>query len=347
VRKTELHYDLPTELIAQHPAQRRDASRLLILHRTGPALQHATFADLATYVPSDAVLVLNDTRVVPARFEARRSSGGRVSGLFLREVSLGVWEVLLQDRGRLHAGQQLALADGRFVATLRKRGERGVWLIEIAPPESAEAILAVIGRTPLPPYIRRASAPPDEEPADRERYQTIYATHPGAVAAPTAGLHFSESLFDTLQAKSIEVVRVTLHVGLGTFAPITADDLAGHKMHAEWYDLPRPAAERINQARAEGRRIIAVGTTAARVLETCADERGTVCPATGWTDIFIYPPYRFRAVDAMVTNFHLPGSTLLAMIYAFAGQDLVRRAYQEAITHRYRFYSYGDAMLIL
>jgi len=347
MHKSELTYVLPSELIAQRPANRRDESRLLVLHREHDRIEHTTFANIARYVPPRSLLVLNDTRVVPARYEAKRASGGRISGLFIREIAAGLWETLLQGRGRLRVGQELTMGGDAYRATLIERGERGIWQIRIAPADSAETILERIGRTPLPPYIRRRGAPAEADRADRERYQTIYATHPGAVAAPTAGLHFSEGVFESLRANGAEWARVTLHVGLGTFAPITADDLAGHKMHAEWYSLPATAAEQINNARAAGRRIIAVGTTAARVLETCADERGAVRAATGWTELFIYPPYRFRTVDAMVTNFHLPGSTLLAMVYAFAGAERVRRAYEEAIARKYRFYSYGDAMLIL
>jgi len=347
MHKSELTYVLPGELIAQRPADRRDESRLLVLHREHDRIEHTTFANIARYVPPRSLLVLNDTRVVPARYEAKRATGGRISGLFIREIAAGLWETLLQGRGRLRVGQELTMGGDAYRATLIERGERGIWRIRIAPADSAETILERIGRTPLPPYIRRRGAPAEADRADRERYQTIYATHPGAVAAPTAGLHFSEGVFESLRANGAEWARVTLHVGLGTFAPITADDLAGHKMHAEWYSLPATAAEQINNARAAGRRIIAVGTTAARVLETCADERGAVRAATGWTELFIYPPYRFRTVDAMVTNFHLPGSTLLAMVYAFAGAERVRRAYEEAIARKYRFYSYGDAMLIL
>ncbi len=347
MRKTDLSYDLPPELIAQHPADRRDASRLLVLDRATGEIQHATFDQISRYVPACALLVVNETRVVPARFEARRATGGRVPGLFLREVRSGVWEVLLEGHGRLREGQTLNLGQGRFVVTLVHRGERGLWEARVEPPESAERILGEIGHTPLPPYIRRTHARPDTDRTDQDRYQTIYARRPGAVAAPTAGLHFTDEVFASLAARGVESARVTLHVGMGTFTPITADDLARHKMHSEWYDLPAAAADSINAARTGGRRIVAVGTTAARVLETCADASGTLHAGSGWTDIFIYPPYAFRAVDAMITNFHLPGSTLLAMIYAFAGRDLVRRAYDEAIARRYRFYSYGDAMLIL
>lgn len=239
------------------------------------------------------------------------------------------------------------LGDAEASLTLTHRGERGAWQVEVSPVMPAETLLARCGCTPLPPYIRRPDQRSAEDEADRERYQTIYARRAGAVAAPTAGLHFTDTVFGVLASRGIELVYVTLHVGQGTFAPITVDDLAEHRMHAEWFELPAAGADRINAVRSRGGPIVAVGTTAARVLETCAEDGGAVHAGTGWTQIFIYPPYRFQAVDAMITNFHLPGSTLLAMLYAFAGTDIVRAAYQEAIAQRYRFYSYGDAMVIV
>ncbi len=344
---SELQYELPPELIAQRPSPNREDSRLLIVDRANGGIRHARFAELPEYLPASAILVLNDTRVVPARFEARRRTGGRVAGLFLREVEEGLWDVLLEGRGRLKPGESLTLGEARFTMTLVDRIDRGAWRVNVGPPLAATAVLAEVGRTPLPPYILRRRMGPDTDPLDRERYQTVYAERPGAVAAPTAGLHFTSAMLDRLAEQGVEHARVTLHVGLGTFSPITVDDLSEHRMHAEWFELRPDAADRINAARASGRPIVAVGTTSARVLETCADPGGRVEPCTGWTDIFIYPPYRFRAVDAMITNFHLPGSTLLAMIYAFAGRDLVRRAYDEAIAQGYRFFSYGDAMLVL
>lgn len=347
MRKSELHYDLPPELVAQSPAETRDASRLLILSRSTGRIRHATFSRISDYLPAASLLVINDTRVVAAKLNARRGTGGSISGLFLREIETGTWEILLQGRGRLRVGDRLNLGEGKFTLQLQEREDRGIWRASITPPREAEQVLTEVGETPLPPYIRRKSPQAHDAPSDRERYQTIYASRAGAVAAPTAGLHFTDAVFASLKTHGIECVRVTLHVGLGTFAPIQANELAGHPMHAEWFELAASAANAINDARGKGRPIVAVGTTAARVLETCADESGRVRPQDGWTSIFIYPPYRFRAVDAMITNFHLPGSTLLAMIYAFAGRDIARRAYDEAIAERYRFYSYGDAMLIL
>jgi len=347
MKKADLMYELSPLLIAQEPATPRDASRLLVLDRKRRQTVHSAFRNICEFLAPGCVLVLNETRVVPAKFTANRTTGSRIDGLFLRELSVGCWLVQLRGRGRLRPGETLAVGGHSVEMRLTEKGERGTWTVTVAPALPCLEILDAIGCTPLPPYIRR----PPEEPArarqDDERYQTVYARQPGAVAAPTAGLHFTEPVFDALTRRGIDCVRLTLHVGLGTFSPIACDDLADHKMHAEWYDLPPPAADRINRARDAGSPVVAVGTTSARVLETCADARGRVRPGTGWTDIFIYPPYQFRCVDALVTNFHLPGSTLLAMVYAFAGADLVRRAYDEAIAAGYRFYSYGDAMLIL
>lgn len=347
IRKADLEYDLPPELVAQHPPARRDESRLLVVGRETGHLVHSGFRSIGEYLPARSLLVLNDTRVVPARFDARRATGGRVRGLFVREIAPGQWEVLLEGRGRLRPGDTLELGQGGRRVTLEARQAQRGWRVHVDPPDRAEVVLAQVGRTPLPPYIRRRDEPADVDREDRERYQTIYAASPGAVAAPTAGLHFTADVFKALAVRGIDRVTLTLHVGLGTFLPITADDLDSHEMHSEWYDLPAAGAARLNAARQDGRPVVAVGTTSARVLETCAGEDGLVHASAGWTDLFIRPPYRFRAVDGLLTNFHLPGSTLLALVYAFAGRDLVRRAYEEAIAQRYRFYSYGDAMLIV
>lgn len=353
MRTTELQYELPPELITQKPADRRDASRLLVLDRSAGALRHEAFASLPRLLPDKALLVMNDTRVLPARLYMARRSGGRVEGLFLQENEAGTWEIMLTGSGRLKNGEELQIDGSARRLRLTKCVEAGTWLAEPIPGGPAVDILAECGHPPLPPYIRRgkpdsANAGTDErENQDRERYQTVYARQPGAVAAPTAGLHFTPELLNALRTTGIETTFVTLHVGVGTFAPIRCDDLAGHQMHAEWYDCPAATAEAINAARAQGRPIVAVGTTSVRVLETCADESGHVAAGSGWTRLFIYPPHRFRVVDHMVTNFHLPGSTLLAMLFAFAGREAILNAYNEAIRERYRFYSYGDAMLVL
>ena len=344
---SELQYDLPRERIAQQPADRRDASRLLMLDRRTGHVRHEVFERLAAVLPPRCLLVLNDTRVLPARLRMRRATGGKVEGLYLHEVEPGLWEVMLRGAGRFRPGEELGFAGSERRLRLRERVGAGVWRAEPLPGGEALAILAEVGLPPLPPYIERpGDVPADQAARDAERYQTIYAAKPGAVAAPTAGLHFTPEVFRQLDEAGVRRVTVTLHVGVGTFAPIRCEDLADHRMHAEWYACPPAAADAVNAARSEGRAIVAVGTTSVRVLETCADETGRVLAGEGWTRLFIYPPYRFRAVDAIVTNFHLPGSTLLAMVFAFAGRQNVLTAYNEAIRAGYRFYSYGDAMLI-
>ena len=356
LRTSDFDYALDPELIAQQPLRRRDRSRLMALHRRTGRCDHHVFAELASLLRPGDLLVLNDTRVVPARFFCRRATGGRVEGLFLREPEAGRWEVLLRNAGRCRPEESLALAgaEGAELQLLEDRGE-GNWLLAVRPPRPAADVLAEAGRTPLPPYIRRPGdpeRPPATEPIDRDRYQTIYAAHNGAVAAPTAGLHFTEEVLSGLAARGIETCRLTLHVGLGTFAPVKADTLADHPMHGEWYELPGGSATALNDARQAGRRIVAVGTTSVRVLETVADEAGRFRAADGWTRLFLHPPAEFRAVDALITNFHLPRSTLLMLVAAFCspgrtdGVQTILAAYAEAVRRRYRFYSYGDAMLI-
>lgn len=353
MRTSELQYDLPAELIAQEPALQRDAGRLLVLDRSTGTLRHEVFARLPRLLPPKALLVMNDTRVLPARLYMVRRSGGRVEGLFLREAEVGAWEIMLTGSGRLKTGEELQIDGSSRRLRLTRRAKAGVWFAEPVPAGPAVDVLAECGHPPLPPYIRRgaqdgrAAGKDEREELDRDRYQTVYARRPGAVAAPTAGLHFTPAVLTELRTIGIETCFLTLHVGVGTFAPIRCDDLADHEMHAEWYDCPVATAEAVSAARAQGRPVVAVGTTSARVLETCADESGRVTAASGWTRLFIYPPYRFKIVNGMVTNFHLPGSTLLAMLFAFAGREAILNAYNEAIRERYRFYSYGDAMLVL
>ncbi|MBK9127314.1 MAG: tRNA preQ1(34) S-adenosylmethionine ribosyltransferase-isomerase QueA [Phycisphaerales bacterium] len=356
MKVSELAYDLPPELIAQHPAPQRDASRLLVLHRDTGRIEHRTFRDLSAYLRPGDCLVLNDTRVLPARFFAERSTGGRVEALFLSEEG-GDWHVLLKPAGRQRPGEWLGCPGDPVRLQLVERGPRGAWRVRPEPPTPAAAFLARVGHPPLPPYIRRTSDPaPGSDALDAERYQTVYAAHGGAIAAPTAGLHFTQSLLDQLAAGGVRRATLTLHVGIGTFTPVEVEDLADHRMHPEWYAVPADSLRALDQARRDRGRVVAVGTTAVRVLETLG-RLGQVLGAggvgdsaaavSGWTEIFIYPPYRFVNVDALVTNFHLPGSTLLALVMALAGRDLILSAYEAAIAERYRFYSYGDAMLIL
>lgn len=346
IRISELQYDLPPELIAQRPLERRDEARLLVLQRATGRIEHRRFADLPEYLTPRDCLVLNVTRVLPARFTAVRRTGGRVPGLFVRENAPGRWNVLLTGVGKLREGEALDLVGGPWTLTLVKRLERGECEVSVEPVEAAATILQTVGAMPLPPYIRREGHDAELDRLDREHYQTIYALQDGSVAAPTAGLHFTPTLIEKIRASGTATAELVLHLGLGTFQPIEVDDLAHHKIHSEWYSLSERCAETIAQTRTHGGRVKAIGTTSVRVLETCADENG-VHAGSGWTNLLIYPPYRFKTTDALVTNFHLPGSTLLALVFAFAGPELARRAYREAVQERYRFYSYGDAMLVI
>jgi len=348
-RVADFDYDLPPDRIAQTPARPRDASRLLVLDRKTGEIAHHRFRDLPDLLRPDDLVVLNDTRVVPAAFTARRATGGRIEGCFLRTLDDGGWEVLLSGGGRLREGETLRLVDARdrphAAVRLERRGEGGVWTVRPSEPVDAPALLSAVGRPPLPPYIRRGRDDP-RTVADRADYQTIYARRDGAVAAPTAGLHFTRRVLDGLAARGIERTTVTLHVGLGTFQPVRAKRAEDHRMQEEFLEVSPQAAGAVTRARRRGRRVVAVGTTTVRALESVAGEDGTARPGRGWTDLFIYPPHAFRVVGAMVTNFHLPRTTLLMMVSAFAGRERVLAAYREAVRRGYRFYSYGDAMLI-
>jgi S-adenosylmethionine:tRNA ribosyltransferase-isomerase len=343
MRTNELDFHLPPELIAQSPAADRAASRLLHYRRGDRTIAHRVFSDLPKLLRSGDLLVFNDTRVLPARFMLKKETGGLVEGLFLSQTAPGRWRVMLKNAGN---ARRLQFADEPTLAVrvLSEEGG-GEHEIELETDEPAAQILNRLGRMPLPPYIKREKRHDARDDEDRARYQTVYANAAGAVAAPTAGLHFTPDLLKRLEDAGVERTFVTLHVGLGTFKPVTADILDEHAMHSEAYSLSGEAAEALNRAKSEKRRIIAVGTTSARMLESQpADEAFTA--KTGETSIFIYPPYSWRHVGAMITNFHLPRSTLIAMIAALIGLDEQRRVYQTAIAERYRFFSYGDAMFI-
>lgn len=319
----------------------------MVVERGTGDIRHLRFRDLPELLQPADCLVLNKTRVVPARFSARRRTGGRICGLFVREKGPGDWTVLLEGGGRLVEGETLSLAGGEWTMSLAGRGERGLCRVSVDPPETASVILRRIGRAPLPPYIRRSKSGDAElDSRDLDDYQTVYANVPGAIAAPTAGMHFTSDTLGRLGERGVQIADIVLHVGLGTFAPIEVEDLGEHVMHREWYEISERAAGTINGAREAGGRICAVGTTAVRVLETCI-RNGELRPELGWTDILIYPPYTFGATDLLLTNFHLPGSTLLALVFAFAGRETILSAYRTAIEQRYRFYSFGDAMLII
>jgi S-adenosylmethionine:tRNA ribosyltransferase-isomerase len=340
----EFDYPLPEHLIAQEPSPRRDQSRLLVVRRGTAALAHHVFCDLPRLLRPGDLLVLNDTRVLPARLIGRRErTGGRWEGLFLAEAPGGAWELIGQTRGRLVEGETVVV-DGSpapLRLTFEGRTAEGHWLLRPTELAPAGELLAQYGQVPLPPYIRKGRA----GDADRERYQTVYARHGGAVAAPTAGLHFTPQTFDELRGRGIGWAFVTLHVGVGTFQPVKVTDVARHRVHREWGELPAATAEAVATCKARGGRVVAVGTTSVRVLETAAPA-GEVRPWSGETELTVCPPFRFRAVDALVTNFHLPRSSLLLLVAAFTGLESMRAAYRAAVEQGYRFYSYGDAMLI-
>ena len=343
MRLDRFDYDLPRELIAQHPAERRDQSRLLVVERSKGRLYHENFPALKKYLRPGDALVVNDARVLPARLIGKRArTGGRWEGLFL-VAQLDGWEMLCKTRGATQIGEAVALDGADLELTLVRRTDEGHWVL--APNNSVDpyAVMAQAGKTPLPPYIRGGVA----QDVDKERYQTVYAERPGSVAAPTAGLHFTPELLAELEVAGILRERVTLDVGIGTFLPVKAERIEDHHMHEERCEVSASTADRLNSVRKNGHRIVAVGTTAVRTLESAADDSGAIHPFAGSTSIFITPGWRFKAVDALLTNFHLPRSTLLMLVCAFAGYDLAMDAYREAVKRRYRFFSYGDAMLIL
>jgi S-adenosylmethionine:tRNA ribosyltransferase-isomerase len=345
-------YPLPKELIAQQPTAHRADARLLVVERAQGTIAHHHVRDLPRLLRAGDALVLNETRVVAARLVGRRrATGGHWEGLFLASDGQGTWKLLCKARGKLFAGERIELASdlgpGAVVLELVAKGEAGVWLARPVPrpgeePRSDFELLESAGRVPLPHYIRSG----EMVAADRERYQTVFARNPGAVAAPTAGLHFTTELLRQLEASGVDLVKLTLHVGLDTFRPITVESLADHPMHAEWGQIDSAAVDRLVETRRRGGRIVAVGTTSVRVLETAA-AAGTLAPWQGETRLFIRPGHVFRAVDGLLTNFHLPRTTLLVLVRTFGGDALMRQAYEEAIREEYRFYSYGDAMLIL
>ena len=346
MRADELDFHLPPALIAQAPTPDRAASRLLHYRRGDRAIAHRQFSDLPGLLRPGDLLVFNDARVIPARFTLQKLTGGRVEGLFLAESSPGRWDVMLRNLGGACANTVLRFADAPDIkARVLDQGEGGLYHIAVDAGEPATALLDRIGRMPLPPYIKRAKDRDERDESDRERYQTVYARASGAVAAPTAGLHFTPEILGQLEGRGIERAFVTLHVGIGTFKPVTAEDLSQHVMHRESYTIDDAAADALNRAKRENRRIIAVGTTSTRVLESQPDDE-PFRARSGDTSIFIYPPYAWKHVSAMVTNFHLPRSTLIALVAALVGLDEQRRIYAEAVAQPYRFFSYGDAMFV-
>lgn len=357
MKTSDFDYELPPELIAQSPARERDQSRMLVLHRSEERMEHRRFSDIPEYLREGDLLVINDTRVIPARVYGRKAaSGGKVEILLLEETAPGTWDILLHASRRPKVGSTILFGDGLASATLIADGEKGRAVIRVESARPWLDVVAEIGEPPLPPYIKRsevsrlragASASQGDQKSDRERYQTVYAKYPGAVAAPTAGLHFTEEIFQTLEKRGVKKTTVTLHVGLGTFRPVDAEDVEDHRMEAERYVVPEETAAAIRACKARGGRVIAVGSTSVRTLETVAAEHGEVVACSGRSSLFIRPPYEFKVVAAMLTNFHLPRSTLIMMVSALATRELILKAYTEAVRERYRFFSYGDCMLIL
>lgn len=341
---TDFDYELPAELIAQTPLEQRDASRMLVLDRREQTWADSRFAEFTSYLRPDDVVVVNNSRVIPARLLGHREdSGGHVEIFLVREIEPEVWEALVRPGGRLRKGSRAVFGEGRLIAELLDDPGPELRHVRFHCEGPFHETLAEIGSPPLPPYIKRPSGVSTE---DRERYQTVYSKQRGAIAAPTAGLHFTPEVLAEV-AKIASLVEITLHVGYGTFEPVRVDDVAQHSVSSEHFEISAPAAKKINEARANGGRVIVVGTTTMRALEASANERGEVVAGPGVANLTITPGYRFRVAGALLTNFHLPRSSLLILVSAFAGRELILRAYQHAVAKRYRFYSYGDCMLML
>ncbi len=340
MKTSDFYYDLPLELIAQHPLDRRSDSRLLTLDRKTGEINHGIFNNIVNELDKGDVLVMNDTRVIPARlFGNRPGKEEKIETLLLKRVERNIWECLVRPGKKMKAGGRIEYGEGILSGLVRRVGEDGTRFIEFKFDGIFEEILDRLGEMPLPPYIT-------ERLEDAERYQTVYSKNNGSAAAPTAGLHFDEELLKQIRLKGIETAFLTLHVGLGTFRPVKVEDVNEHIMHSEYYEMDDSTANLINNAKSRGSRIISVGTTTTRTLESIASEDGIVRPAKGWTDIFIYPGYEFKIVDSLITNFHLPESTLLMLVSAFASKDKILETYNEAVKNKYRFFSFGDAMYI-
>lgn len=341
MKTSDFYYDLPEELIAQDPLEDRTASRLLVLDRKTGAVKHKIFSDVIDYLNEGDCLVINNTRVIPARLIGEKEgTGGKVEVLLLKRRANDVWETLVKPGKKLKPGAKITFGDGRLRAEVLEVVEEGNRLVKFYYEGIFEEILDSLGEMPLPPYITHKLE-------DKEMYQTVYAKYDGSAAAPTAGLHFTKELLNKIEEKGIKIASITLHVGLGTFRPVKVDDVNNHHMHTEWYEVNTEAADIINETKRNGGRVICVGTTSCRTIESVADDNGYMKAKTGETDIFIYPGYKFKVMDGLITNFHLPESTLVMLVSAFAGKENVLSAYETAVKEKYRFFSFGDAMLII
>lgn len=340
MKTSDFYYELPEELIAQEPLKDRASSRLLVLHKDTGEIEHRTFRDIKGYLKKGDCLVINDTKVMPARLiGSRKNTGARVEILLLVRKDLDTWEVLTYPGKKAKPGDIITFGDGRLEAEILEVIEGGNRIVKFHYDGVFESILDELGEMPLPPYITHKLE-------DKNRYQTVYAVHEGSAAAPTAGLHFTKELLSEIENMGVEIAHVTLHVGLGTFRPVKVDDVSSHEMHSEYYIVEKEEADKINNAKKNGGRIISVGTTSTRTLESVTDDDGIVHDQSGWTKIFIYPGYKFKAVDCLITNFHLPESTLIMLVAALVGKDTILDTYRTAVNERYRFFSFGDAMFI-
>ena len=340
MKTADFDFYLPDELIAQHPIQKRDTSRMMVLDRKTGDIEHKHFSNIIDYLNEDDILVLNDTKVIPARLIGiKEETNAHIEILLLKKIKNDNWECLVKPAKRVKVGSVISFGDGLLKAKCISIGDEGIRELEFIYEGLFYEILDKLGTMPLPPYIK-------EKLEDKDRYQTVYAKNIGSAAAPTAGLHFTKELLDKIQKKNIKICYITLHVGLGTFRPVSVDDVKNHKMHSEYYSMTNEVADILNDAKKNNKRIIAVGTTTTRTLETIINKYNEFRSCNGWTDIFIYPGYEFRAVDALITNFHLPKSTLLMLVSAFSSKDIILNAYREAVKNRYRFFSFGDSMFI-
>ena len=340
MKVSDFKYDLPEELIAQTPIKKRDESKLMVLDRKKQTIEHKIFKDIIDYLEPGDVLVRNNTKVLPARLYGKKETGANVEFLLLNNLEGDIWECIVRPGNKLHVGTKVIFRDGLLKANILEVMPGGTRKVQFEYQGIFNEILDQIGLMPLPPYIH-------EELKEKDRYQTVYAKYEGSAAAPTAGLHFTPELLEEIQKKGISIANVTLHVGIGTFRPVKEETVENHEMHSEHFYIKQEDVDKINQAKQNGKRVIAVGTTSCRVLETIADDKGMVKPTEGDTQIFIYPGYHFKCLDALVTNFHLPESTLLMLVSALAGREYIMKAYQEAVKEKYRFFSFGDAMFIM
>lgn len=340
MKVSDFNFDLPEELIAQHPLEKRDSSRLMVLDKKTGKIEHRSFHDVIDYFNEGDTLVLNNTRVMPARLIGEKEgTGGKIEFLLLKRIEGDRWECLAKPGKRAKIGQKFTFGAGKLTCTVVDIIEEGNRIIEFSYDGIFEQVLDELGEMPLPPYIT-------EKLEDKERYQTVYSKEKGSAAAPTAGLHFTQDLLNEIKAKGVNIAYLTLHVGLGTFRPVKVDDINEHVMHSEYYHLDKENAELINETKRRGNKVIAVGTTSTRTLETIGDDEGFVKEQSGWTDIFIYPGYKYKVIDELITNFHLPESTLIMLVSALAGKENVMNAYNTAVKEGYRFFSFGDSMII-